>query len=308
MLRLNGITPVMVSPYWENEGLDENSLRNQIDFAVANGAAAVCGPGYASEFYKMSDGERYRFADVLVEHTSRRVPVIAATSSDSTFRTIEFSKFAERIGADCLMVTPPRTTKLPNSEVVEYYSRLCGAVSIPVMLQDADFTGAGMPADVFVDLARRHPNFLFAKLEVVMPGPKCAEIIERTDGRVQIIYGLGGIAMLDGLYRGASAFMPGAAMLEVYVRTYRLYCAGRKDEARALFSRLIPYLAFALQHLELAIGMEKRVLARRGIIPSARTRHPSLTFDPPGEQQVEEYVSEAVALVEECRALQMRAG
>jgi 4-hydroxy-tetrahydrodipicolinate synthase len=142
-----------------------------------------------------------------------------------------------------------------------------------------------------------------------MPGPKCAEIIERTEGRVQIIYGLGGIAMLDGLDRGASAFMPGAAMLEVYVRTYRLYSEGRRDEARALFSRLIPYLAFALQHLELAIGMEKRVLARRGIVANARTRHPSLTFDEAGERQIEEYVSEAVALVEECRALHVaRAG
>ena len=206
MLRLHGITPVMVSPFWDDEGLDENNLRRQIDFAINNGAAAVAGPGYASEFYKMSDGERYRFAEVLVDQAKKRVPVIIATSSDSTYLTIEFSKFAERMSADCLMVTPPRTTKLPASEIVEYYSRLCSAVSIPVMLQDADFTGAGLPADVFVDLAMRHENFLFTKLEIIMPGQKCAEIIERTNGRMQVIYGLGGIAMLDGLYRGASAF------------------------------------------------------------------------------------------------------
>ena len=302
MLRLHGITPVMVSPFWDDEGLDENNLRRQIDFAINNGAAAVAGPGYASEFYKMSDGERYRFAEVLVDQAKKRVPVIIATSSDSTYLTIEFSKFAERMSADCLMVTPPRTTKLPASEIVEYYSRLCSAVSIPVMLQDADFTGAGLPADVFVDLAMRHENFLFTKLEIIMPGQKCAEIIERTNGRMQVIYGLGGIAMLDGLYRGASAFMPGAALLEVYVLTYELYRSGLTREAQALFARLIPYLAFALQHLELAVGMEKRVMARRGIIPSARMRQPTLRFDKAGEQQIEQYVDEAVALAEECRA------
>ena len=169
------------------------------------------------------------------------------------------------------------------------------------MLQDADFTGAGLPTDIFVDLARRHENFLFTKLEIVMPGQKCAEIIERTDGRMQVIYGLGGIAMLDGLYRGASAFMPGAALLEVLRRTYQLYQSGQTREARTLFARLIPYLAFALQHLELAIGMEKRVMARRGIIPSARMRHPALRFDEAGEQQIEQYVEEAVALADECR-------
>ena len=302
MLRLHGITPVMVTPFFEDEGLDENSLRREIDFAIANGAAAIAGPGYASEFYKMSDGERYRFADMLVDQTKRRVPVIVATSCDSTYRTVEFSKFAERISADCLMVTPPRTTKLPVAEIEAYYSRLCDAVSIPVMLQDADFTGAGLPSEVFVNLAKRHENFLFTKLEITMPGQKCAEIIDRTNGRMQVIYGLGGIAMLDGLYRGASAFMPGAALLEIYVRTYQLYGAGQKREAQTLFARLIPYLAFALQHLELAVRMEKRVMTRRGIIPDARMRHPTLRFDAAGEEQIEQYVDEAAALAEECRA------
>ena len=37
MLRLHGITPVMVSPFWDDEGLEENNLRRQIDFAVNNG-------------------------------------------------------------------------------------------------------------------------------------------------------------------------------------------------------------------------------------------------------------------------------
>jgi dihydrodipicolinate synthase/N-acetylneuraminate lyase len=302
MLRLNGITPVMLTPLRDDEGIDENSLRRQIDFAIESGAAAISGPGYGSEFYKMSDGERYRFADILVDQAKKRVPVIVATSSDSTFRTVEFSRFAERISADCLMVTPPRTMRLPSSEIVDYYSRLCDAVPLPVMLQDADFTGAGLPADLFASLSQRHQNFLFAKLEIIMPGQKCAEIIERTEGRVQVIYGLGGIAMMDGLFRGASAFMPGAALLEVYLRTYDLYGNGHQAEADALFSRLIPYLAFALQHLELAVGMEKRVMAKRGIIPSARMRHPSLRFDPASESQIEAYVDRAIALAQECRA------
>jgi 4-hydroxy-tetrahydrodipicolinate synthase len=147
------------------------------------------------------------------------------------------------------------------------------------MLQDADFTGAGLPARVFVDLAHRHPNFLFAKLEVLLPGQKCAEIVEQTAGQVQIIYGLGGVAMLDGLAHGASAMMPGAACLEVYVRVYELYLKGQRQEAKALFYRLIPYLTFALQHLEIAVHIEKLVLVKRGILPSARMRRPTVHVD-----------------------------
>jgi 4-hydroxy-tetrahydrodipicolinate synthase len=178
---------------------------------------------------------------------------------------------------------------------------LCDAVTIPVMLQDADFTGTGLPAGVFIDLARHHPNFRFAKLEVTLPGAKCAEIVEKSNGQVQVIYGLGGIAMLDGLEHGASAMMPGAACLEVYVRTYELYASGQKKAARKLFNRLVPYLAFALQHLELAIHIEKRVLVKRGILPNARMRQPTITLGSAYQSQMEDIVQSAVDLAEECR-------
>lgn len=301
MLTLNGITPVMATCFREDDSIDDDALRKQIDFAITAGAAAVCGPGFGAEFYKLSDPERYHFVDVLVEHTKKRVPAIAATSSGSTYSTIEFSRYAEKVGADCLMVTPPRTAALPAKEIVGYYSQLCGAVKIPVMLQDADFTGAGMPAKVMVELAHKHPNFRFAKLEVTLPGEKCAEIVEQSQGQVQIIYGLGGIAMMDGLAHGASAMMPGAACLEVYVRVYELYREGRQGEAKELFERLVPYLAFALQHLELAIRIEKRVLHKRGILPNSRLRPPTLSLGAIYEAQLESLVDSVIALTQKCR-------
>jgi 2-keto-3-deoxy-L-arabinonate dehydratase len=238
-----------------------------------------------------------------VDQTKKRVPVIISTGSGSVFNTIEFSRYAEKIHADCLMVVPPQRVALPGTEVVEFFSQLCEAVQIPVMLQDADFTGAGLPSKVFVDLSTRHPNFLFAKLEVTLPGQKCADIIQHTKGRVQVIYGLAGIAMMDGLAHGASAMMPGAAVVDVYDRIYLLYRDGKIDEAKDLFYRLLPYLTFANQHLELAVGIEKRVLVKRGIFPSARMRRPTLFYDDAYEAQINELVSRVVTLSEECHSM-----
>ena len=304
MLRLNGITPVMATCFREDESIDDEGLRRQVDFAIDAGAAAICGPGFGAEFYKLSDAERYHFVDVLLEQAEKRIPVIAATSCGSTHSTIEFSRYAEKVGADCLMVTPPRTAAVPAAEIVAFYSRICDSVRIPVMLQDADFTGAGLPARVLIDLANKHPNFLFAKLEVTLPGAKCLEVVEQTKGQVQVVYGLGGIAMFDGLAHGATAMMPGAAALEVYVRTYELYTQGKKDQAKAVFHRLIPYLSFALQHLEVAIHIEKRVLQARGILPNARMRHPSIYLDSIYQTQMEELIASVVELAVECRESQ----
>jgi dihydrodipicolinate synthase/N-acetylneuraminate lyase len=293
----------MATPFHEEGSIDEASLRKEIDFSIAHGAAAICGPGFGAEFYKLSDPERYRFAEVLVGQARGRVPVIISTGSGSVYNTVEFSKFAERLGADCLMVVPPQRVALPGSEVINFFSQLCDAVEIPVMLQDADFTGAGLPPNVFVDLASKHSNFLFAKLEVTLPGQKCAEIIRRSNGRLQVIYGLGGIAMLDGLAHGASAMMPGTAAIDIYVRIYEFFREGKRKEAKALFYQLLPYLAFALQHLELAIGIEKRLLAKRGVIASARMRRPTIFLDEEYEKQIEELVDDVHALSVACQRI-----
>jgi 4-hydroxy-tetrahydrodipicolinate synthase len=125
--------------------------------------------------------------------------------------------------------------------------------------------------------------------------------VEQSKGQVQIIYGLGGIAMMDGLAHGASAMMPGAACLEIYVRVYELYQNGHHAQARELFERLIPYLAFALQHLELAIQIEKRVLHKRGILPNSRLRAPTISLGTIYTAQLESLVDSVIALSQQCR-------
>ena len=301
-MKLNGTVPVMLLPFNNDESIDEASFRKQVDFAINAGAVAVCAPGFATEFYKLSDPERYRVAKVLVEQTAGRVPVFVSTGCGSAHATIEFSQYAESIGADGLMVVAPKWCALGVRELVTFYEAVCRSVTIPVMLQDADFTGAGLPAKLFVELAERCHNFQFAKLEVLLPGSKCEEIIRLSGGKLQVLYGLGGIAMMDGLAHGATGMMPGAGMVEVYAEIFRRYGTGHVEEARVLHHRLLPYLVFALQHLELAVGIEKRVLCRRGVFPSEQLREPTLHLDDGYQKQMNALVEDVIGLTDGVKA------
>lgn len=301
MMKLRGVVAVMLLPFNSDERIDETSFRNEVDFAIQQGAVAVCAPGFATEFYKLSDPERYRVAEILVEQTANRVPAFVSTGGGSVHATIEFSHYAESIGADGLMVVAPKWCALGVSELTRFYEAVCKSVSIPIMLQDADFTGLGLPARLFVDLAERCNNFLFAKLEVLLPGTKCSEIIRSSGGKLQVLYGLGGIAMMDGLDHGACAMMPGAALVDVYQEIFRLYDSGNIDGAKSFFYRLQPYLIFALQHLEIAIQIEKRVLMRRGVFPSDRLREPTIHLDEDYQKQMDEFVNYVIGLSEEVR-------
>jgi dihydrodipicolinate synthase/N-acetylneuraminate lyase len=200
------------------------------------------------------------------------------------------------------MIAAPKWCPLGASEQIAFFEMVCRNVGIPVMLQDADFTGAGLPAGLIVDLGERCPNLEFAKLENVLPGTKCSEIIRLSSGRIQVLYGMAGIALLDGLAHGATGVMPGPGFVEAYVRVFELHGAGRLPEAKALFYRMQPYITFSVQHLELVIRMDKRGLVRRGIFSSDRVREPTLCFDAEYQKQMDELIELMDGVCQEVKA------
>lgn len=289
-MKIQGVVPVMMLPLNDDESIDEAALRKQVDFAVDGGAAAVCAPGFATEFYKLTDEERRLVIRIVAEQTGRRVPMFASTGCGSARATIELSRYAESVGADGLMVVAPNWCPLGVREQTVFFELVCRNVGLPVMLQDADFTGAGLPAALIVDLAERCPNLEFAKLENQLAGAKCSEIIRLSQGRVQVFYGMAGIALMDGLAHGATGVMPGPSFVAAYVRVLDLYSEGRTAEAKSLFYRMQPYIAFSVQHLELVIQMDKRALVRRGIFCSDRVREPTPCFDAEYQKQMDELI------------------
>lgn len=298
-MNLRGIIPIILTPFRVDESIDEEALRAEVDYAIQAGAGALCAPAFASEHYKLSDPERYSVARTVVQYTAGRVPVLVSTGHGSVHATVEFSRYAEALGADGLMVVAPRTVPLGVMEFTRYYEKVCRSVTISVVLQDADFTGSGLATDLFIDLQGRCPNFKYAKLENVLAGTKCEEIIRRSGGKLEVLYGVGGIALFDGLEHGACGIMPGTGMVDLYAHIFKLYDSGRVTQAKTLFYKMQPCLFFAQQHLELAIQLQKRVLVRRGVFPTDLVREPTLQLDAKYRCQLEEMVELVIGLSKE---------
>ncbi len=56
--RVDGIIPIIPTPFTAEEEVDWEALRDLVEFAIAAGARAICLPAYASEFYKLVEEER----------------------------------------------------------------------------------------------------------------------------------------------------------------------------------------------------------------------------------------------------------
>jgi dihydrodipicolinate synthase/N-acetylneuraminate lyase len=290
---------VMMLPLNEDESIDETALAAEVEFAIVHGASAICAPGFATEFYKLTDEERRKVIALITRQVAGRVPVIASTGCGSAYATIELSRYAESVGAEVLMVTAPKWVPLGAREQAVFFERVCRNVSLPVMIQDADFSGGGLPASLVIELAERCPNLQYAKLENVLAGEKCAQIVAMSKGKVQVLYGMAGISILDGLAHGISGVMPGPAFVEIYRQIFDSFRVGDNATANKFSYSLQPYLAFAVQHLELLLQMEKKVLVRRGIFKSAKMREPTVHFDVEYQRQMDELVSLVVQLCEE---------
>ena len=96
----HGIFPALSTPTDDQGVLDEDGLRNEVQWAISVGAHGVIVSIMAGEFHKFSDEERKRCYEITVEAASGKVPVLAGTSHSGTEVAIMESLDANQFGYD----------------------------------------------------------------------------------------------------------------------------------------------------------------------------------------------------------------
>lgn len=134
------------------------------------------------------------------------------------------------------------------------------------MLQDLDFQGEGLSISDIAWLYERHPRFRAIKVETTGAGPKYTELLRTFGGELHVSGGWAVMQMIEALERGVHGFMP-TAMDNIYVRIHDLFASGQQDAAIALFEKLLPFVAFSNQHIEVSIRFFKRLRLNDGVIP-----------------------------------------
>ena len=88
-LRVSGIVPIISTPFTADEQVDWPSLRRLVEFACGTNACAMCLPGYASEFYKLSEAKDCASLQEAVQQSAGRVPVFAQVNFVSATQAVE---------------------------------------------------------------------------------------------------------------------------------------------------------------------------------------------------------------------------
>lgn len=280
MKPINGVVPVIPIPFDDQENIDEASLRRTVKWVGDQGLPAMCLPAYGSEFYKLSEGERETVVGIAVDASAGRTPVIAQANHGSAKVAALTAKRYEQRGADLISFAIPRQFSTSTDDLLRYCGRICDAVSIPILIQDFNPGRPSIDADFIAELAKRHSNFRYVKLEEAMLIDKFVRIRDRVGDRVGILEGWGGYYMLEAIPLGAVGIMPGVPLADLLQRVFTWRQQGKSEKAYDLLGVLLPFINFTLQDFELFLQVEKRLMVRRGLFDRANLRQLTLSLSP----------------------------
>ncbi len=290
MTNVAGVYAILATPFADDGTIDFAGIDRLIDFELSAGVHGLTILGILGEAHKLSEDERNRVVEAIVRRVDSRIPVVVGTSAPATDLAIRYSRQAQELGADALMVAPP--TNLRNLDAVrEYYRRVHDATTLPLVVQDEPvFSGVVMPAAFLASVTDALPRARAIKLEEPPSPLKVTQVLTAARQPVAVFGGMGGVYFYEELLRGAVGTMTGFAFPEVLVAVYTAFVAGSRPRAREMFYRYLPLTRYEGQPV-IGLAIRKEILRRRGVITSSAIRHPGPALDADGRAELDEILT-----------------
>jgi 4-hydroxy-tetrahydrodipicolinate synthase len=152
---IQGSIVAIVTPMQADGSLDLPGLRKLIDWHVAEGTDGIVIVGTTGESPTVSVEEHCELIKVAVEHTARRIPVIAGTGGNSTAEAIELTRYAKKVGADASLQVVPYYNRPTQEGMFQHFKKIAESVDLPLILYNVPGrTVADMANDTVIRLAQ----------------------------------------------------------------------------------------------------------------------------------------------------------
>ncbi len=242
-IQWNGVMPAVTTQFNENDELDMQLFRKNINAQLDAGVNGIVLGGTLGEASTLTEEEGRILTRETVALVEGRVPVLMNIAEQTTKAAIALAKTAEEDGAKGLMMLPPMRYKASDEEVVEYFKTVANSTSLPIMIYNnpVDYK-IEVTLDMFEELLDSCPNIQAVK-ESTRDTTNIARIKNRFGDRLAIMCGVDTLA-LESLLIGADGWVAGLvdAFPAETVAIYELQKAGRIKEAISIYRWFMPLL------------------------------------------------------------------
>ena len=160
---LRGSVPPIITPIVDDT-VDYATYADLVAFQIDNGSHGILVNGTTAEPSTLSVTERNRLVDIAIEVTERRVPVYAATGSQSLTETKELTDHAVKAGADALLIVTPYYIRPPQRGLTAYYLEIAQRHQLPWMIYHIPGRAAvSVNLDTLKAIKDKSPHFVGMK-------------------------------------------------------------------------------------------------------------------------------------------------
>jgi dihydrodipicolinate synthase/N-acetylneuraminate lyase len=295
--KFRGIFTIPTTPFTEKGEIDVESFKSVIDFCVDCGAHGLVYPVNASEFSTLSDDERLKMSEILVEHTAGRIPTVIGVQHLSAEVSARFAEHAREIGADSVIAMPPYAWKKPPSmdAIYDYYKAIAGAARIPVFVQNnPPPIGIVMSAEFLSRMCDEIEHIDYIKEETPPSTTAHTKLLDINTGSCKgVMGGAGGRYLIEEHRRGTCGQMPGCHVTDVVVALWEALESGDPARTMHVYKEISPLFHFEHQ----LPGTYKEVLKRRGVIQSAFKRNGQMPLDDIASKYLDELLKDLSPLM-----------
>lgn len=161
--KLRGSVPPLVTPFRNGE-VDYDAYARLVEMHIEKGSHGILVNGTTSEPALLTIEERNKLIDVALSVTAKRVPIVAATGSQSLAETRRLTEHAAKAGADALLIVTPYYTRPPQRGLVAYYLEIAKISDLPWMVYHIPGrTAVSVTLDTLKELKSKSPAFVGMK-------------------------------------------------------------------------------------------------------------------------------------------------
>lgn len=236
----SGSITALITPMNRDGSLDFVSFEKLVDWQIREGTSALCAVGTTGESPTLSHAEHHAVVERTIKVSAGRVPVIAGVGSNSTSEAIDLAQYAEKAGANAVLVVAPYYNKPTQEGLYRHYMAIADAISIPVILYN-------IPGRSIVDISvetmarlARHPNIIGVKdatanllrpLQVRRAAEKRFNQLSGEDGTAVAFLAAGGNGCISVTANVAPALC---------ANVQKAWQEGRAQDAIAIQDKLLP--------------------------------------------------------------------
>lgn len=238
---LEGVYAALTTPF-AGDGIAEDRLRDNVRRYNRTDLAGYLVLGSTGESVSLTDEESLRLVEAVVDSASPGKKILVGTARESTKGTIDFTNSLTGRGIAAALVRPPSyfKSKMTREALKAHYRAVAEASKLPILIYNIpQNTGISLEPRLVIDLAP-HPNIVGLK-ESSGSLAFLGDVVREVPADFHYFLGSGHV-VYPGLEMGADGAILAMADAapEMSAEIYKLFKAGKKEEARRLQLDLVP--------------------------------------------------------------------